>query len=323
MDLVSWNNGATPWNFSTTVTANMTLTAQWQEPATPPPAVTPVNTTSTAGTNIIEKAFNYANATAGDYLVVVGSNISVNAPVYDTSGELWILISGCVIDDIASSITIIGAGSNKTISLTGNGHLFQINNANAKLTLDCNITLQGHDSNNSQLINMYAGELVMNDGATITGNKGGGVLITYGMGTGKFTMNGGTISNNSAENGGGVYVEYGTFTMNSGTISGNTASNNGGGVRVSSGTFTMNGGTISGNSAHFGGGVMVSGSFTKTGGTIYGSDETTVALKNTTTGGAAIDYMDTFSSFPYTSYKRYTTAGPSVNLDSSTAANWE
>ncbi|MDE6350203.1 MAG: hypothetical protein K2K67_04285, partial [Treponemataceae bacterium] len=48
---------------------------------------------------------------------------------------------------------------------------------------------------------------------------------------------------------GGVNVGgSGTFTMEGGTISGNTATSNGGGVYVNgSGAFTMQNGTISGN----------------------------------------------------------------------------
>ena len=90
----------------------------------------------------------------------------------------------------------------------------------------------------------------MNDNATISGNSayiestsdyrknyGGGVLVLGGT----FNMNGGSISDNMAENGAGVYVGKngstpGTFTMNGGTITNNKAiKGNGGGVYVLSG----------------------------------------------------------------------------------------
>jgi TolB-like protein len=75
-----------------------------------------------------------------------------------------------------------------------------------------------------------------------------------------------------------IYVSGGTFTMQGGTISGNTANSGnsncgGGGVYVNSnGIFTMKGGTISGNNSEgVGGGVNINGgTFTKTGGTING-----------------------------------------------------
>lgn len=61
--------------------------------------------------------------------------------------------------------------------------------------------------------------------------QGGGVRVV-----GAFTMNGGTIEGNTAEDGGGVNIEKdGTFTMNGGRISGNRVTGNGGGVYVTVG----------------------------------------------------------------------------------------
>ena len=81
--------------------------------------------------------------------------------------------------------------------------------------------------------------------------EGSGVYV---RGTGVFHMYGGSITNNTADNGGGVYVGGGQFTMYGGEISGNTATVSGGGVSVSGGTFTMSGGRITGNN---GSGVFV------------------------------------------------------------------
>ena len=100
-------------------------------------------------------------------------------------------------------------------------------------------------------------------GGVITGGTadfdGGGVYVSSGT----FTMEGGTISGNTAANYGGCVAVYGKFTMTGGTISGNTATY-GGGVYMGDGsTFTMTDGTISGNVAASGGGVYVAGgSFT-------------------------------------------------------------
>jgi hypothetical protein len=137
-------------------------------------------------------------------------------------------------------------------------------------------------------------------GGTISGNtavNGGGVyanIITYEYGSGACTMSGGLISGNTATNGGGVYVHYSvsfknaTCTMSGVSISGNTATN-GGGVFVD-GAFTISSGTISGNTASdSGGGVCVNyrGLFTKTGGTIYGYSGETAANRNTATAGTS------------------------------------
>ena len=92
------------------------------------------------------------------------------------------------------------------------------------------------------------------DGGIISKNNaqsGGGVYVYQ---NGSFNMKGGEIRNNQAANGssgegGGVYVYGGTFTMDGGTISGNTANAAGGGVYMYSGSFTMTGGSITGNGA--------------------------------------------------------------------------
>ena len=156
--------------------------------------------------------------------------------------------------------------SGKTVTLDLNGH-----------TINRNLTAA---VSNGYVIRVE-GTLTINDSSdsntgTITGGynsyQGGGVYVS-----GNFTMNGGTISNNTATysvSGGGVYVDgsNGVFNMNGGTICGNTG-HDGGGVFVGSsgnnlGVFTMTGGTISGNTGYNGGGVNNLGIFTMTGGNI-------------------------------------------------------
>jgi len=128
--------------------------------------------------------------------------------------------------------------------------------------------------------------LIMNDGVTICGANapdcfGGGIYIGNGDGgEGVFIMNGGLISGNKSDNGGGLFVNGDSvFTMNGGSISGNSALSelgaSGGGVYLElKAVFTMNGGTISGNVVYteqfptFGGGVFVGGTFTMNGGVI-------------------------------------------------------
>ena len=130
------------------------------------------------------------------------------------------------------------------------------------------------------------GTLVLWNG-TITGNIsdqrstcGGGVYVSE---TGRFTMNGGSITKNTNKSlgGGGVYVaEGGTFTM-TGNITGNTTPDSCGGGVNAVGTFTMDGGSITGNSStssnvdntffSYGGGVNVNGTFIMNDGKITGN----------------------------------------------------
>ena len=146
-----------------------------------------------------------------------------------------------------------------TIKQTGSGNVIKIENG-ASLTLyDCSINHSGciTGSRDSRGVD-NKGTFTMN-GGTISGNSaalGGGV---YNSGT--FVMNGGEISNNNAsDEGGGVYNQSGSFTMNGGSITGNTTKTyGGGGVFVSRGDFTMNGGSIMGNTAQsYGGGAYIS-----------------------------------------------------------------
>jgi hypothetical protein len=183
---------------------------------------------------------------------------------------------------------------------------------------------------------MSGGEI---SGNTVSGSfsLGGGVYV-YRNGT--FTMSGGAISGNTASDGGGVCVRGGMFTMSSGEISSNTAFN-GGGV-YAGGTFTMSGGAISSNTASNGGGVYVynntsaisvdkyvytlylNGIFTKqSGGVIYGSNGG--SLKNSASNGPAV-YVYFEEKSRSTTYKRNTTAGAGVLLDSAksgSAGGWQ
>jgi hypothetical protein len=149
-----------------------------------------------------------------------------------------------------SNITIIlkGIGSARTLSFNGNGSLFDVRNG-VTLVLDENITLKGNASNTAStyngLVRVFEGTFIMNDGSKIIGNNGSGVFVIRGS----FTMNGGEISGNTPDSGGGVHVNFrATFDMYGGIISGNTPGRAGGGVAVSpGGIFTMYDGEISGN----------------------------------------------------------------------------
>ena len=147
-------------------------------------------------------------------------------------------------------------------------------NGNCRFTMSGSAVISGNTAAGSYGGGVYVEDFnsqssfTMSDNAAISGNKadgsGGGVCVKYST----FTMNGGTITGNTAKGtngyGGGVYMTGNddtpsTFTMNSGTISGNTASDYGGGVCVDStivlgGTFNMYGGTITGNNGTYGGG---------------------------------------------------------------------
>ncbi len=178
---------------------------------------------------------------------------------------------------------------NKTASSLGGGGVFMNGSdtvyALNEFIMSGNAVISENTATNGNGGGVYmnsAPEVTMN-GGSITGNtaanNGGGVYAFSGT----FTMNDGTIAGNkaTANNGGGVYVKNGTFTMSGGKVTGNSATEAGGGVRLDKGTFNMSGSAvISRNTADgYGGGVDVNnGSFTMSGGSITG---------NTTTGDDA------------------------------------
>lgn len=105
--------------------------------------------------------------------------------------------------------------------------------------------------------------------ATIEENSanglGGGVSHSGGSATDH--IKGGTINNNKANQGAGLYTD-GTLVIDNGSINNNTASGNGGGI-MSNGPVTMNAGTITENySGWDGGGVNSHANFNFNGGTI-------------------------------------------------------
>lgn len=164
---------------------------------------------------------------------------------------------------------------------TENGYVIKVK---GRLTLDDTvgggkITGGNNSDNYSGGVYVESGSFTMNGGTIIDNSAGessygGGVYVSgSSASTITFIMNGGTISDNSASYGGGVYVaSMGSFTLSGGTISGNRGGVAGGGVCVD-GTFSMNDGTISGNrSSTAGSGVYVGGTFNMNDGTISGND---------------------------------------------------
>ncbi len=119
---------------------------------------------------------------------------------------------------------------------------------------------------NSNLVKISGGLISGNSAAT-----GGAVHINVTWGNAGLEMTGGTISGNKATNGngGGISNVSNNVTVSGGTISDNSAVL-GGGI-YTTGTTTVSGGTVSGNTATNGGGIYTTGTFTISDGTISGN----------------------------------------------------
>jgi len=311
-------------------------TAQPMVPAQPGYVAPQVQTQSTApaiqgtmvpGSSLAEKlAWLQRSADSHNtYILEVNADESIVPHTFEYRGAINI------------TIALRGVGGNRIIRLKSHGNMFTVRQ-NVTFILDNNITLQGHNGNTGNMVQIEGGTLKMNAGVTITGNNGGGVYVSSGIfemsgGTisgngntkdfngggvdnrGTFTMSGGTISGNSASNGGGVYTSRGTFTMSGGTISGNN-STKGGGVYIHYGTFAMRGGNIIGNTAvNYGGGVYrQEGTFTKTGGTITGYNSDLTNGNVVKDEGGNVFSRKGHAVYVADDVRKETTAGPGANL---------
>jgi hypothetical protein len=182
------------------------------------------------------------------YTITVNGTVSIPGSTETTFGAV-------------TGITVTMEGSG-TLTLSNNGAVLIIGARQTVIAKD--VTLRGRTNNGLYPVVgiLSGGTFRMEGSASVTGNTVTGDNVGGGVwNNGTFIMEGGTISGNNSEmGGGGVFTGGGgTFTMNGGTISNNTSTNIGGGVYMSGGTFTMQGGTISGNTAMSGGGVYVGG----------------------------------------------------------------
>jgi hypothetical protein len=132
----------------------------------------------------------------------------------------------------------VGVLVNSRMTL-GQGAVVKDNNTFGILIYDDNAicTINGGEVRNNNSSGVYASKgLLVLQGGTISDNSadmGAGVLVAENA---KFEMRGGTISNNKAEWGAGVVVmNKGAFNMSDGTITRNTANDSVGGVWIQPG----------------------------------------------------------------------------------------
>ncbi|MDR3285047.1 MAG: hypothetical protein LBS97_07715 [Treponema sp.] len=173
-------------------------------------------------------------------------------------GGIFRMTGGVIKDSVATSGGAIaaptwGAGNvkNNEVYLSG-GEI--TGNRNARISGSSTTTdgaalyLQGSISEPG--VYRISGSTVIRDNGTIADTEQGGAIKLDGS---ALNMSGGTIRDNAAATGGGVYMgPKSVFNMSSGTITGNSAANPGGGIRVSRGqytgsTYTNTGGTVIGN----------------------------------------------------------------------------
>ena len=205
------------------------------------------------------------------------------------------------------------------------GYMIELVGASASLTLS-NIVIDGaectvdaaHAAETDSIIKAAnGGTIVLNSGAILQNNKaaqfGSGILANNRV---NITMEDGAIirnnTNSNYELGGGILIGNGsTFTMNGGEISGNTA-NGGGGVAIVGSTMVMHDGVISNNSTYrtsgqgsYGAGVYVADYANSSGGdTLFTATPASFEMNGgKITGNKALDYGGGIVTFPQRSKK--------------------
>ena len=192
---------------------------------------------------------------------------------------------------ITKDVTITSADDIRIITSTTSGHGYLLNvQANVTLT---NLIVDGGSTSNvtaaRALIAVSKGKLTLGSGVVVRNNNnittngaGGGVCVIGG----NLEINGGTISGNTANSGGGIAMvnaDAYTTTFKSGSITGNSATKamftgGGGAVYIAAGSFIMTGGSMENNRAASGGAIYLTPSghcsFTLKNGTISGNTAT-------------------------------------------------
>lgn len=203
--------------------------------------------------------------------------------------------------------------------------MIELKDASASLTLkdvvidgaEYSVAAENAAETDSIIKAASGGTIELKSGAILENNKaaqfGSGILAINGV---EITMeDGAVIRNNTNRNyelGGGILLGNGsTFTMNGGEISGNTA-NGGGGVAIIGSTMVMNGGKISNNSTYkttgqgsYGAGVYVADYANASGGDILFKPKPASFEMNggKITGNKALDYGGGILTFPQQSKK--------------------
>jgi CHAT domain-containing protein len=172
---------------------------------------------------------------SGFNLTLDAPTINLNAPITNTgTGQL--------------------SGTANTVNVGANG---SIQNGVDVAATDGKVNLAGATYTLSQQIDIDKSLTVAGagvDNTTVSGNNAVRVFNISGTGT-TVNIDGLTITNGKADDGGGILVETGnTLNLSNSTLSNNSATSQGGAIRNKNGTVTVTNSTLSGNSAIANGG---------------------------------------------------------------------
>ena len=177
-------------------------------------------------TNDAELRAAVADAEGDNYVIVLANDIKLFGPLEIPSNRSIVLTCGTD-PDSGAPCRLIGASGKTTIEVGGTLIL-----AGPIVTHEAGEPGRGVDVSANGDLTLESGGV---SGNTIVGDSGGGIY----MNGHSFKMTGGTISGNTAENGGGLYVSKTSINGNnfisisgSSVISGNAATGDGGGICI-------------------------------------------------------------------------------------------
>lgn len=210
-------------------------------------ALTAVNSIVTLNNCTVSSNMSVGNSSGegGGGLYVVGGTLTVNACTITGNGATGMSGSGGgILVGTGATLTVNASTISNNTAMRAGGGIEGNSGAGTMITLN-GVTLQGNSTGSNP-------------------GNGGGLHIT---GAGNTTINGGTVSmNTAAAEGGGLWNGTGTMTIDSTVITDNTASGNaadqgGGGIyNLNGGTLTIMSATISDNVANgtlgSGGGIL-------------------------------------------------------------------
>jgi hypothetical protein len=177
-------------------------------------------------------------------LTVSNCAVSVNSAVGLLNDHATVSVSNCIV-----SGNSLGGLSNDA-SHGPNQHTFDV----ATMTITNSVVSDNSGTGVSNTGNLTIVNSTLT-GNSVAGDLGGGIRNGSFKTPGTLvTVLNSTISGNSAQDGGGIFSEYGFLSIVNSTISGNSAAGGGGGIANFAGAVQIANSTISGNSAPQGGG---------------------------------------------------------------------
>ena len=216
--------------------------------------------------------------------VLTGCSAINGGAIYATGGTVNITTGGSLTNNHAKNGGAIYYAGEGTVTITGgtvggegssnyaeNGGAIYMESGKAAISKNGNISYNNATVDGGGIYALNAYVTISDNTSVISHNTAAGDGGAVHMETLTLTLNTGSVSYNSANNGGAFWSGTGKVEIKGGSVSRNAASMNGGGVFADASDFTMTGGTLENNTAVGDGGgvyantgsVAVSGSSTR------------------------------------------------------------